>query len=120
MKISELIERIEKQRPDLNYSNEEYLDMIYSLYDEIYLNVFATHENCPNKKTRLCLNDELELPNRYCDLYFYYLLSQLDFANADITRYSNDMIIFNRLFEEFEKYYNRNNLPLLKNTVGGY
>ena len=120
MNISQLLERVERHRPDINYSNSDYLRIINNLYDDIYTNIYMTHNDCPNRTQYLSKDSEIDIPIRFSDLYYYYLLAQIDYENADITRYSNDMLNFNSLYEEYQRAYNREHLPTVKARMGGY
>lgn len=59
-------------------------------------------------------NEELLVPNTYCDLYRNYVFAQMDFANGETDRYNNSMIMFNNSYNDFCNWYNRTHKPIQK------
>ena len=88
-------------------------------YIEKLINIIDTHEggeaitfngydvNTPN-------DTELLVPAPYDDIYVRWLEAQIDYSNADYGRYSNSMTMYNAAYSAYERYYNRNNMPLGK------
>lgn len=52
-------------------------------------------------------NTKLLVEEPYSQLYVLYLCSQIDFYNAEFTRYNNSAVAFNEAYESFFGYYNR-------------
>ncbi len=61
-------------------------------------------------------NTELLVPEPYSDLYIKYLFAQIDFNNAEFTRYNNSMVMFNYAYQQYADAYNRNHMPLQRNS----
>ena len=59
-------------------------------------------------------NEELLVPDTYCDLYRNYVFAQMDFANGETDRYNNSMIMFNNSYNDFCNWYNRTHKPIQK------
>lgn len=58
----------------------------------------------------------LLVPEPYSDLYVLYLFAQIDFNNAEFTRYNNSVMMFNSSYVAYQNYYNRKNMPLSLNS----
>ncbi len=59
-------------------------------------------------------NTELIVPAPYDEVYIRYLEMQIDYANNEYGKYNNSMAMYNTAYTAFERYYNREHLPLSK------
>ena len=59
---------------------------------------------------------QLYAPDTFGQLYVYYLMAKIDFADCETSRYNNDITMFNSEYQNFSAWYNRNNSP--KNQTG--
>lgn len=83
----------------------------------IYNDVFLTHQDNPYKSftgytDSVPDSTELLVPDPYSRLYTAYLAMKTDLYLGDITRYNNDLVIYSAAYGDFEKYYNKNHLPI--------
>lgn len=58
------------------------------------------------------INTELLIPAPYDEVYLRWLEAQIDYANGEYRKYNNAITMFNTAFEDFAKYYTRNNMPI--------
>lgn len=63
------------------------------------------------------LSTVLLVPEPYSDVYVKYLFTQIDFNNAEFTRYNNSMAMFNAAYSTYQNYYNRTVMPLQPNSI---
>ena len=56
-------------------------------------------------------------PSPYEDIYINYLFMQIDFNNADFTRYNNSAAMFQAVYSDFADAYNRAYIPLQKHSI---
>lgn len=62
-------------------------------------------------------NKELFAPDTYGELYIYWLNMMLDYVNAEISRFNNSNLMFNRLYKEYCDYVNRTTPIPQNNTI---
>ena len=54
---------------------------------------------------------ELVVGTPYDNMYDYYVYSMLDMLNMEFQSYNNYRDLFNKAYEDYHKYYRRNNMP---------
>ena len=117
MITGDVIKRVERQRPGCNMSVEDYISFLNILEEEIYSNIIARHEgDCPFVP-HSGEEDELMLPDRYADIYCFYLFARIDLINGDVVGYTNNMILYNNLLDEFSRYYTRAHMPKVTGRI---
>lgn len=116
MTVSEAISKANVIKPN-EYDADEKIKWLETLDDRIKREVLDTHE-LPEEvyfygyKYETMGTDELLIPfPAFGDIYVYWLMAQIDFANMDTARYNNSMIMFNQLYSEFCAYINANFMP---------
>lgn len=57
------------------------------------------------------LDTQLLAPAPFDEMYINWLESKIDYANAEYARYNNSITRFNDFFEDYKRFYNRNNMP---------
>lgn len=117
MIIDDVIKTVERLRPGCDMAVEDYIACLNLLEEDIYRNIISCHEGADAYKAHECEDDTLLVPDMYASLYRFYLLAQIDLANSDITRYTNNMILYNGLMNEYSAYYNRTHMPIQKGKV---
>ena len=78
---------------------------IIGSYEEEEEKTFSGYTNTTPKDTELLVQDP------YSDVYIKYLFAQIDFNNAEYTRYNNSMMMYNMAYIAFADYYNREHKP---------
>lgn len=117
MTVKNAIRKTEELRPGSGYGTEYYLEHLNALESDIYENIISQYENVPESTLPLTEESSLLVPNTYARLYVHYLCAQIDIANGDITRYSNNMVLCNTLLSEYYDRYIRNNMPKQRGKV---
>lgn len=56
-------------------------------------------------------NTMLLAPYPHDELYIAYLKMKIDEENGETTRYNNSAAMFNSLYSDYVKWYNRNHMP---------
>ena len=116
MKIIEAITKIDALKPN-NYTTENKIAWLSVLDGIIKEEIIDTHEggeeitfNGYDENTQ---NDTVLLvPSPYDDIYVRWLEAQIDYSNGEYGRYSNSMTMYNAAYLAYERYYNRNHMPL--------
>ncbi len=54
-------------------------------------------------------DEQLSVPHPYTDIYDFYLMAMIDFANNETELYANDMTMFNNAFAEFKNSWQQKN-----------
>ena len=118
MTVGEAIRRAEKQRPGIRLTGDEYLSHLNRLEADIYSNIISRHEGAGEFALHTHEDDVLQVPDMYAELYKFYLLALIDIGNGDITRYSNNMVLYNNLLSLYSDWYTRNHMPLSFGKLG--
>lgn len=115
MKLIEAINRTDYSKPN-NLTTEQKIELISRLDAQVKANVIDTHENGNTGDfkpyTTEDMSKELLIQFPYDDIYQLYLSSQIDLANNEYERYSISSTVFNKAFNEYERAYNRQNMPI--------
>lgn len=117
MTVKNVIEQVEKLRPGSSLSFEEYIGYLRTLEADIYSNILSCFENVREMNSPWESEDELLVPDIYAGVYCHYIASQIDIINGDITRYSNNMILYNAMLSSYSDWCVRNYIPKQKGKV---
>lgn len=114
MTIMEAIERTDSQKPN-QYETEDKLHWLSQLDHMAFRDIISTHEDGPDSfagySVATSVDTQLLIPDEFSDVYIKWLCAQIDFANQEISRYTNSMIMFNALYTDFGNAYNRTHMP---------
>ena len=122
MKINEALTKLDALKPN-NYTDAEKIGWLDHIERVLYTEIFSKHEDDPTIviesgddgeeiETKgfngydddTDLDTELLVPDTYADLYVHYLMSQVDYYNAEFDRYQNTSTMFNTSYKNFAKY----------------
>ena len=117
MKIRDIIDRVEAQRPGSDIPLEDYIQSLNILDEDIYTNIVSAHTDDRSFIPHSRDDDTLLVPDMYGDLYCFWLFARIDLANSDVGGYTNNMILFNNLMKEYSGYYTRNHMPRQRGRV---
>ena len=117
MTVKDAIEATETLRPGMCLALEDYLGNLNRLESQIYNNIISLSRDVSDFNGLVSQDDALVLPSMYEAIYIHYLAAQIDIANGDITRYSNNMILFNNLLSSYADWYIRNHMPKQKGSL---
>ena len=116
MTIIEAINRIDAIKPN-SFEQIEKIKWLSILDGRIKKEIIDTHEGADavifdeyNEATPL--DTELLIPSPYDEIYLLWLEARIDHANNEYGKYNNSSMMFNNAYNEYWRYYNRNNLPL--------
>lgn len=116
MTAGAVITLVDKTKHNL-FSTEQKFKWLSDLDGMIVREVLDTHEDSPLMRPfegytpEKDWNAELIVPAPYDSLYRWYLESQIDLANMEITKYNNSKAMFNQAYLTFTDYYNRTHMP---------
>ena len=117
MIINDIIRSVDLLRPGSSMAIEEYLRCINDVEEGIYSNIISAFEGDTEFRVHTAVSEEVQVPDMYAQLYKHYILAQIDLANGDIARYSNNMILYNNLLTSYWDWYIRNHMPKQKGRV---
>ena len=125
MTINEALTKLDALKPN-NYTDAEKIGWLDHIERVLYTEIFSKHEDDPTIviepgddgeeiETKgfngydddTDLDTELLVPDTYADLYVHYLMSQVDYYNAEFDRYSNTSTMFNVSYQNFANYWMR-------------
>lgn len=121
MTIIEAITKIDALKPN-NYTPENKVAWLSTLDGVIKKEIIDTHEGA-DKVTFVGYDSTtpsdtvLLVPAPYDDIYVRWIEAQIDYNNGEYGRYGNSMTMYNAAYANYERYYNRNNMPVNK---GGF
>lgn len=118
MTIMDVIYRIDELKPN-SYSQPEKIKWLSSLDGMIKSEIIDTHEGGEDKafegyKEDADLNTVLLVPYPYDDIYLRWLEAQIDYTNGEYGKYNNSIVAFNDAYMNYQRYYNRINMPISK------
>lgn len=121
MTIREAIDRADALRPNTLPEREKRL-WLAALDGMLRRQVVQTHagaESAAGTGADKAETDDTVLLASEPDtgLYLYWLMAQIDLALAEITRYNNDMMLYNMALAEYSAAYKRSHAPL---SGGGF
>lgn len=111
--IREIIERAGKNRPNA-YSPEEQLRWLASLEGKLALDVqLLDHSEMGQFNYRYPedMDTELFIKFPHDDVYYYWLLAQIDKHNNEIPNYENSIEIYNSVLHDYIEWYVSNFRP---------
>lgn len=112
MTISDVINIVSALRKGNKYSEKEIIGWLSEIDGIIKSETINTHVGAENIEFKGYTAETepdtvLLAADPYCDLYIYYVLAKIDFFSNDMTRYNNDMVLFNDAKRRFTDWYNR-------------
>lgn len=117
--IKEIIERVNKERTN-TIDDSLKIGWLSEIDEQIYDEIVLTHINADKYEREYPYESDtasLIAPRRFADVYIFYLESKIDYFMNETERYINDVEMFSSSYQSFADWYNRNNLPLQKNTL---
>lgn len=120
MTIIESINRIDVLKPN-SYPQSEKIKWLSTLDGIVKNEIIDTHtggENVPfnGYDENTLLTTELLIPAPYDEVYLYWLESKIDYYNGETGKYNNSITMFNTAYSNYEKIYNRDNMPKSKKS----
>ena len=116
MTAQSIVSLMDRIRPNI-HDEETKLGWIYTLEKKIHEHMTRYAENtscCPTPSE----NSELLLGDEYTYMYAYYGVSMIDLENQDIAMYNNSSTFFNDAFENWQKRWRREHIPMTGSRGG--
>ena len=116
MKVGEIIAQVEKLKPNKFGTAIKYR-WLSDIDGMICRELIDTHEGSPLTEPftgyQEGIDDDKELiaPFPYDVLYRWYLESQIDISNGEITKYNNTKTLYNNAYLTYTDWYNRTHMP---------
>lgn len=124
MTINQIIDRVDATKPNA-YTEGEKKRWLSQIDSMAFRDVISTHEDGAESFDGYTEDTdgetELLIPDEYSECYIVWIYAKIDFANQEISRYSNSMIMFNALWADYCNGYNRAHMPRgeIMRGVGG-
>lgn len=110
MTLQEVLTKADDLKPN-QYEEGNKLDWINTVENRVYQTMKrrkgSEEIEKPKIDTNSDCNEELLLPDAYCDIYIYYIHAMIDYFNGETTRYNNSVIMYDNAWSEFENYWYR-------------
>ena len=118
MTIIEAVNKIDALKPN-NYTTENKVAWLSTIDGIIKSEIIDTHEGADavtftGYDSNTPTDTVLLVPAPYDDIYVRWLEAQIDYNNGEYGRYSNSMTMYNASYSAYERFYNRNNMPISK------
>ena len=114
MILDDLLKRIDVQKPNA-YTRQEKIRWVNALDGMVKTLIIDTHEDGEyisfDEYTDKDGDAELLIPAPFDELYLHWLEAKIDYSNAEYGKYNNSMAMYNAMYEEFRRWYNRQHLP---------
>lgn len=119
--IGDVLAEVDELMPH-NYDDSMLVKWLSNLELKIVNELFRTHKLAEDEAYLLEFEgyddedsgSELLVKEPYSELYRYYLMAKICFANQETDRYTNEMLMFNAAYQEFANYWNQTHMPLSK------
>ncbi|MDD3369127.1 MAG: hypothetical protein PHP50_09620 [Lachnospiraceae bacterium] len=117
MKIKEVIDRVDSVKPN-SYETEDKVRWLSYLEGTIFNDVIKTHEPELEMEEEFQgytpddLERDLYVRFPYDELYVAYLKMKIDEENGETARYNNSAVMYNTIFTNFAKQYNKTHKPV--------
>lgn len=118
---SQIIGKLDMLKPNA-YTYEQKIAWLNDLEQQINLKVIETHElaegeESPYSPFSPSMPDASEgdktliAPAAFDSMYVHYLSMQIDYANGEFERFNNSNAMFQTVYSDFERWYNRTHSP---------
>lgn len=115
MTINAMLQLVDGQKPN-GYDDRTKIHWLDQLDRMAFREVIATHEDgvetFDGYDEDTDGNTELLIPDDFSQVYVYWLYAMIDFANQEMSRYTNSMIMFNTAYGDYQSAWNRTHMPL--------
>lgn len=115
MTIGKVISKI-KESNSTAVKEDIIIDWLNQLEWQIYREVILTHDNKDNIEyngysTDTDRDTKLIAVEPYDEIYYRYVLAMIADTNAETNEYNNQIALFNSVYDEYKRWYNRNYRP---------
>lgn len=116
MKIAEAIARLDSLKHN-SFGIEEKISWLSRVDAMIKNHIIDTHEGGGKVAFNGYTSDTdmqtvLLVPEPFDELYLRYLEAQVDYHNMEYDGYNQAILLFKAAYNSFERWYNRNHMPL--------
>lgn len=121
MTIQEAMDAADRLRPN-QYTQSDKAGWLSELDGMIKADIIDTHEGGANATFAgygggTAADTALIVGEPYTAIYIDYLLTKIDFSNAEYNRYNNDMTMFNTVYSAFADDYNRKHMAMQNSSI---
>lgn len=110
MTVGKLISIVDDERPN-QYGKDQKTQWLSeiegTIIDDILNQAEGNDIKFENYKYDRDAEKELQIPERFLDIYRYYLFSMIDFQNGESDRYNNDVAMYSAAMDSYAAYYRR-------------
>lgn len=111
MTLKQVIEEVDRQKANA-FTNEEKTKWVTNCEIQIAEEIFNV--DSPAYEWEADQDTELLLTAPFEDIYILYVMSQIDFRNADYGRYNNELSQFDQRFSDAQAWFLRRLKPKRK------
>lgn len=118
MLLKDCIERVDKVKIN-PYDNETKTEWINTLEGQIQREILQLplEEEVIQYNYETDSAVELIVKEPYCIIYEDYIKAMIDYSNLEYDKYNNSITMFNNHYDDFAKWYIRNNVPKTKPSI---
>lgn len=118
MTLQQVLDEIDEKKAN-TMSTARKIRYISDVEGKVHAEILMKHEHdeedetCPTYDENTNTNTtELLVPDKYADLYIYYVLIKIDEDNQEEDKESNNRVRFNNAWVDFACYWTREHMPL--------
>ena len=116
MRINEAINRLDNLKLN-TYTERDKVDWLSRLDYMVKQQIIDTHEGADGVTFTGYTDDTptdtvLLVPAPYDEIYLRWMEAQIDYHNGEYDKYNNAIIMFNTVFNDYQKHYTRTHKPL--------
>ena len=116
MKINEAIHRLDSLKFN-TYTQDDKVEWLSRLDNMVKQQIIDTHEGAESVSFTGYTADTppetvLLVPAPHDEMYLRWMEAQIDYHNGEYDKYNNSIIMFNTVFEAYQKHYNSAHKPV--------
>lgn len=118
MTIKDIIDKLDKLKPN-QYRLDEKMSWLSDLDARVVNDIIQPHQREKVEIKRYTdTGDTLLVEDAYSEMYLHYMMAQIDYHNAEHTRYNNSSAAFNEVFTDYARHYKRTHMPVSSRWKG--
>ena len=107
--VGEVISRVREIKDGNGYRDDIMARWIAKIENMVLKEVLKRNDSV--RYTEEDMNVELSAPTEHEDIYEKYVISMIDMSNQEYGRYNNSAMAFEAAYDDYRKWYRRNNIP---------
>lgn len=115
MKVKDILDMLDETKSN-KYPDKLKISWLNEIEEEIIAEVYCRSEELKDYVFEPYAPDDYErdllAPDRFADVYLYFLASKVDALRGEAERYNNDSVLFNEAWDRYSCHMNQHHVPV--------